>query len=122
MADFPSLAPQSRAYVPGSTPNTPIQVLTGEESSIRHTNAATGNILRLTFRGLTTDEHYELIGHYTLHGRFTPFDLPAIVLLGSGLTFPANYAWIYVSSPQTNYSPGLIETSVELELVPPYTI
>lgn len=122
MATFPSLAPQSRSYIPGSNPNSTIQALTGDETSIRHTNAATGHILRLGFRGLTNEEHYEILSHYTMHGRFTPFDLPAIVLLGSGLTFPAGYGWIYVNSPETSYSPGLVETNVELELVPPYTI
>lgn len=122
MADFPSLAPQSRTYTPGAVPGSISQVLTGDETSIRHTNASTGHTLRLGYRGLTKEQHYEILSHYTMHGRFTPFDLPAIVLLGSGLTFPAGYGWIYVSSPQTSYSPGLIETNVELELVPPYAI
>lgn len=96
--------------------------MTGDEASIRHTNASTGHTLRLTFRGLTSAQHYQIVSHYAMHGRFTPFDLPSVVLLGSGLTFPANYAWIYTGSPQTQYSPGSIETSVELELVPPYAI
>lgn len=122
MANFPSISPQSRTYIPGSTPEAINQVLTGDETSIRHTNASTGHTLRLGYRGLTTAQHYQILSHYTMHGRFTPFDLPAIVLLGSGLTFPAGYGWIYVSSPQTSYSPGLIETNVELELVPPYAI
>ena len=122
MAAFPALAPQGRSYTPGSTPSSTIQALTGDETSVRHTNASTGHRLRLTFRGITSAQHYQIVGHYSMHGRFTPFDLPAVVLLGSGLTFPANYAWIYASSPKTAYSPGLIETNVELELVPPYTI
>lgn len=122
MADFPSLPPQSRTYIPGSTAVTPIGVLTGDEFAVRHTNAAVGNILRLGYRGLTTAEHSELINHFSFHGRFQPFDLPATVLTGSNLTFPANYQWIYVGSPRTSYSPGLVETTIELELVPPYTI
>lgn len=122
MTVFPSIEPQSRTYVPGSTPTTPIGVLTGDEFAVRHTNASVGHILRLGYRGLTSAEHAELVNHYNFHGRFQPFDLPATVLTGSNLTFPANYQWIYAASPQTSYSPGVIDTTIELELVPPYTI
>lgn len=122
MATFPALQPQTRTYIPGSSPNSPIMVLTGDETSVRHTNSSFGHTLRFTFRGLTAAQQTSIVNHYLTHGRFTPFDLPTSVLTGSGLTFPATYAWIYASSPQTSYSPGLIETSVELELVPPYTL
>lgn len=122
MATFPALGPVTRSYTPGEYANSHISVLDGDELSVRHTNAATGYTLRLGFRGLTPAEHYTIVSHYSLHGRFAPFDLPAITLQDSGLTFPSGYEWIYASSPQTNYSPGLIEVTVELELVPPYTI
>lgn len=122
MATFPALQPQTRTYTPGASPSSAAVVLTGDETSVRHTNSAIGYILRLTFRGLTAAQHYQIVGHYSAHNRFTSFDLPSTVLLGSGLTFPTTYEWIYVSSPQTTYAPGSIEVTVELELVPPYTI
>lgn len=122
MATFPALQPQTRTYTPGVSASTSIVVLTGDETNVRHVNSASGHTLRFTFRGLTAAQQRSLSNHYLLHGRFTAFDLPSSVLIGSGLTFPANYDWIYASSPETSYSPGLIETTVVLELVPPYTI
>lgn len=122
MATFPTLQPQTRTYTPGSSPNSLVTVLTGDEYSVRHTNSAFGYTLRFTFIGLTAAQQSSINNHYVAHGRFTPFALPASLLTGSGLTFPANYEWIYAASPQTSYLPGLIETAVELELVPPYTI
>lgn len=122
MATFPSLKPNARTYIPGTYPATPIPSLNGDELSVRHNNAAVGHILRLVFNGLTTDEHFELTSHYMLHGRFEPFDLPSATLQSSELTFPTGYLWLYTSSPETTYDPGVISVSVELELVPPYTI
>jgi len=122
MTTFPSLSPQTRTYIPGANPVTPIGVLTGDEFAVRHTNASVGHVLRLGFRGLTPAQHASIIGHYNIHGRFQPFDIPALLLTNSNLTFPANYQWIYASSPQTIYTPGVVDVSVELQLLPPYTI
>jgi len=122
MATFPSLNPNARTYIPGQAPATAIDTLNGDELSVRHTNTSTGHTLRLTFTGLTTEQHFEITSHYMLHGRYEPFDLPAVVLLGSNLSFPAGYLWLYTDSPQTTYEPGVITTTVELELLPPYSI
>jgi len=122
MATFPALAPQTRTYTPGQSPATPILSLTGDELSVRHTNASTNYFLRLSFTGLSTTNHFAITGHYMTHGRFQPFDLPATVLLGANFQFPAGYEWIYVGPPTTDYRPGVISVSVDLELVPPYTI
>lgn len=122
MATFPALQPQTRTYTPGVSASTSIVVLTGDETNVRHVNSAFGHSLRFTFRGLTAAQQTSIANHYLTHGRFTAFDLPASVLAGSGLTFPANYAWIYASSPEVSYAPGLIETIVVLQLVPPYTL
>ena len=122
MADFPSLNPTSRTFTPGSRPNTPVTSLTGDELVVGHSNATTGYILRLGFTGLTSSQHFELTSHYMLHGQFQSFPVPNSITLGSGLTFPSGYEWFYTSPPETNYSPGIISVTVELELVPPYTI
>jgi len=122
MATFPSLSPQTRTYILGANPATPIGVLTGDEFAVRHANVSVGHVLRLGFRGLTTAQHAAIIGHYNIHGRFQSFTIPATLLTGSNLTFPANYEWIYANSPQTSYSPGLIDVAVELQLLPPYSI
>jgi len=122
MAVFPELTPSSRTYTPGEHPNTPLMVLTGDESSVRHSNGAVGHRLRMTFKLLTQAENYSIIGHYSLHGRFVPFDLSATTLSAAGLTFPTNYQWIYAGTPETDEECGEITTTVELELIPPYTI
>jgi hypothetical protein len=122
MATFPALSPQGRTYIPGQHPNTPIRVLTGDETGVRHTNASTGHRLRLLFTGLTTEQHFSVTAHYSLHGRFLTFDIPQSITDGADLVFPANYVWLYAGPPSTEYSPGVITLTVELELVPPYTV
>lgn len=122
MATFPALNPVTRTYTPGQYIATAISTLNGNEISVKHNNAALGYRLSLTFRGLTSAEHSELVSHYNLHARFYPFDLPASITLGSGLTFPSTYTWIYVDSPLTEHQPGVVTTRVELELIPSYEI
>jgi hypothetical protein len=122
MSDFPALQPQVRSYTLGQHPSSNLAVLTGEETSVRHTNASTNYFLRLTFVGLQRQEHFAINSHYIIHGRFQPFDLSDAVLAGGGFTFPAGYQWIYAGKPQTSYEPSVITVSVELQLVPPYTI
>jgi|GEM_PF-3043077 len=119
MATFPALTPSSRTYTPASSPNTALRVLTGYESSVRHSSSSVGHRLRMGFQQISRADHYSLISHYALHGRFEAFDLPSEPLAGSGLTFPSGYQWIYVSPPETEEICGQIVCSVELELIPP---
>jgi hypothetical protein len=122
MATFPALNPQVRSFTPARYASTPIECLDGTELGIRHTNSSTGSILRLTFNGISQDTKKDLIAHYSFHARFVPFDLAALTLLGSDITVPANYQWIYVGPPTFDESPDVISASVELELIPPYTL
>jgi hypothetical protein len=122
MATFPALNPQVRSFTPAQYPNTHIGTLNGDELSVRHTNSSTGSILRLTFNGIDQDTKLNLVAHYSFHARFVAFDLSATTLLGSGITIPTDYQWIYVSSPVFEETPGVITVSVELEMIPPYTL
>lgn len=122
MATFPALNPQVRSYSPAEYPNTHIETLDGTEISVRHTDSSTGSILRLTFSGINQTTKTTLIAHYSFHARFVSFDLAALTLQGSGIDLPANYQWIYVGPPSFDESPGIINATVELELIPPYTI
>jgi hypothetical protein len=122
MANFPALNPQVRSFTPAQYASTPIAALSGTEISVRHTNSSTGSILRLTFNGITQDTKYILIAHYSFHARFVPFDLDAATLLGSNITIPTGYQWIYVDSPSFDETPDIITASVNLELIPPYTL
>jgi hypothetical protein len=122
MATFPALNPSTRTYVPAVQPSTSINTLNGSEMSVRNGNSSNMYILRLSFKLLTRSNHTELLSHYATHGRFQPFDLDSVTLTASGLTFPTNYRWVYASSPETEESCGQISATVELELIPSYTI
>ena len=122
MTTFPSLNPQSRSFTTGQYPASQVKTLFGDEVSVRRTNASVSSFLRLSFTSGDTDEQDEIFSHYAIHNRFQSFELPAVVLLGSELTFPANYEWIYARPPEVSYAPGLVTVSVELELVPPYSL
>lgn len=118
MATFPALKPNARTFIPGQKANSHIGTFDGNELSVLHTNASTKYTLRLTFTGMTNDEHLALVSHYINHDRFVPFDIPATITAGSNIQIPAGYQWTYVSSPQTDYSPGLVVTTVEIEATP----
>lgn len=122
MADFPSLSPQSRSYTPGSYAVRRSKTLSGEEVTVRRTNAAVDYRLRFTFTSGSIDQQNQIFSHYVAQNRFEPFDLPSSVLQDSGLAFPAGYQWIYANPPTVAYDPGIIRVSIELLLVAPYDI
>jgi hypothetical protein len=122
MTTFPALQPQTRTYTPGQHPSTPLPVLSGNEISVRHTNGATGNTLRLTFAPITRADQFAIISHYNIHGRFIAFDLATETLVASNITVQTNYQWIYASSPAIDETCATINVTVELELVPPAAV
>lgn len=122
MADFPTLEPQSRTYTPGSFQGFRTDVLSGDEIAVRSVNSAVNYRLRVGFSGLTVAQQNSIFGHYGVHNRFQPFDLPSTITAGGGFSFPSGYQWIYAGPPDVSYEPGLINVSVEFELVAPYLI
>ena len=122
MATFPELEPATRTYIPGTNASTQFGVLNGNNSSVRHSNAAVGHVLRLSFERLTSTERFNLIAHYAIHGTFETFDLPDSVLIATNLEFPANYLWRYQEPPQIEQSNSETIARVTLELLPPYLI
>jgi len=120
MATFPALNPSTRTYTPGTIASVQFAVLDGNESSVRHSNASVGHILRMTFIRLSSADTFSLMSHYSLHGIFQPFDLSATTLTATNLTFPANYLWRYLSSPVIDQSCNITNATVELQLLPPY--
>mgnify|MGYP003346286801 CR=1 FL=1 len=122
MADFPALSPQTRTYTPGAFAALDVNTLAGEFINVRRNNAAVDHVLTLTFVSDTVEIQNTVYNHYVTQNRFSPFDLPASVLAGSNITFPANYRFIYANSPKVTYNPGVVVVSVELQLVAPYEI
>jgi hypothetical protein len=122
MADFPSYSPQARTFVPGQYAAVAVNTYFGGQTSVRRTNGTTGHTLSMTFISNDTTLQRKIFEHYGITNRFQPFDLPALVLANSGLSFPTGYQWIYRESPEVEYTPDSVTVSVSLELVPPYTI
>jgi len=122
MATFPQLEPATRTYIPGTNASTQFDVLDGNNSSVRHSNAAVGHVLRLSFDRLTSDERFDLVSHYAIHGTFETFDLPSETLYATNLEFPDDYLWRYREPPELEQSSSETTASVTLELVPPYLI
>lgn len=122
MADFPSFTPETRTYTPGSYAVLRTSTLSGDDFSVRRTNAATDYFLSLTFLSGDATQQNSIFAHYAIQNRFQPFDLPSSITDGSGISLPANYQWIYAKPPEVSFAPGNVEVSVELELVAPYGI
>lgn len=122
MATFPALQPSTRTYTPGTSASTELTVLDGYETSVRHSNASVGHILRMTFTRLSSADRFSIVSHYALHGTFEPFDLSATTLIATNLAFPVNYLWRYLSAPVIDQSCDIIDATVELQLLPPYLI
>ena len=122
MADFPALTPVSRTYTPGTVPVLRTSVLTGDQLSVRKNNGAAGHSLSLSFVSSTLADQQSIFNHYVIQNQFNPFDLPAAVLAGSGITIPAGYQWIYAGPPSTTYSADVVTVSVALQLVQPYDL
>jgi len=122
MADFPTLTPETRTFTPGSFAVMRTKTVSGDDFSVRKTNAATDYLLSLTFVSSDATQQNSIFAHYVIQNRFQPFDLPSSITDGGGFTLPAGYQWIYVNAPKVNFTPGSVEVSVDLELVAPYTI
>lgn len=122
MATFPSLQPATRTYTPGTSASTEFDVLNGNQTSVRHSNASVGHVLTMTFNRLTSSEVFELVSHYSLHGIFESFDLSTTTLIATNLTFPSGYLWRYLSPPTINQTCSNTDATVELQLLPPYLI
>ena len=121
-ANFPSLICSSRIYTPGAVASSSLGHLSGEQTGVRHSSASYGHRLRMSFISVTRSEQQSLISHYVFHGTFEPFELATETLQATNLTFPTGYKWRYSSSPEMREIDGQINISVNLELLPPYTI
>ena len=131
MAIFPALTPGDRTWTPGTAPHTPHRVYNGREVRVRHSSAAIGGRLRLTFYLLTRAEKLSLRDHYGGQlGGFLAFDIPAALLIGVAAASTINrpgYRWRYAGSPTVTDVPidddsaplNRHNISIELAQVPP---
>ena len=121
-ANFPSLIPSCRIYTPGAVASSNLRHLSLEQTSVRHSSVSYGHTLRMRFMSVSRAQQQSLVSHYAFHAGFEPFDLSTETLSGTNLTFPTGYKWRYSASPTIEEINSQINITVDLELLPPYTI
>lgn len=124
MTTFPALVPSSRVFTPGEHPHTGIRTLAGQRSSVRHGDAILGQIVALTFVGLSEADMLSIRTHYRNRaGRFRSFNTPAAIWTGaasSAVFTPTLYQWLYRASPRVeDIGCGQYNVTVQLEAVAP---
>lgn len=122
IANFPSLAPTTRAWTPGIPPSSRFSSLNGKEVRILHGTTPVNTTLVLQFENLTEANAKLITDHYELaRGPFEIFSLPAQVYAGLSVynnIQPALTNWRYSTTPSVTYpSPGIVSVSVELVAV-----
>jgi len=123
MATFPSIAPNSRLYVPGSLPAKIATSLSGRATAFRRGNRRIAQTLSLTYEYLTEANMALIKDHYIgQNGTFEIFFLSAEVW-GDFVTPPvpllSDFAWKYSSEVIiTDVSFDRFSVSVDLESVP----
>lgn len=122
MADFPSLEPSTRAWVPGDYPQNVHQGASGGEVRFIFGADRVGQRLSLGYEYLTEAEAKQLLDHFEgQQGTVVPFDLPSIIWSGYA-TAPvssSDYQWRYADAFQVNNAAPLrYNLSIELETVP----
>jgi hypothetical protein len=123
MANFPSLAPNTRLYVPGSLPAAIATSLSGRTTAFRRGNRRIAQTLSMTYEHLTEANMNLIKDHYIgQNGTFDIFFLSAEVW-GDFTTPPipllSDFAWRYTSGITiTDVSFDRFTVNVELESVP----
>ena len=123
MANFPSLAPNTRLYVPGNLPIAVRTSLSGRTTAFRRGNRRIAQTLSMSYEYLTEANMILIKDHYIgQNGTFDIFFLSAEVW-GDFVTPPipllSDFAWRYSSEITiTDTSFNRFTVSVELESVP----
>jgi hypothetical protein len=123
MSTFPSLAPNTRLYIPGNLPAAIQTSLGGMATGFRRGNRRIAQTLSMTFEYLTEANMALIKDHYIgQNGTFEIFFLPAEIW-GDFVTPPipllSDFAWRYSSEITiTDTSFDRFSVSVDLESVP----
>ena len=123
MANFPSLAPNSRLYVPGSLPAVIATSLSGKATAFRRGNRRIAQTLSLSYEHLTEANMDLIKDHYIgQNGTFDIFFLSAEVwgdFVSPPVPLLSDFAWKYSSEVTiTDVSFNRFSVNVELESVP----
>ena len=123
MANFPSLAPNSRLYVPGSLPAVIATSLSGKATAFRRGNRRIAQTLSLSYEHLTEANMDLIKDHYIgQNGTFDIFFLSAEVwgdFVSPPVPLLSDFAWKYSSEVTiTDVLFNRFSVNVELESVP----
>ena len=123
MANFPSLAPNSRLYVPGSLPAVIATSLSGRATAFRRGNRRIAQTLSLSYEYLTEANMDLIKDHYIgQNGTFDIFFLSPEVwgdFASPPVPLLSDFAWKYSSEVTiTDVSFDRFSVNVELESVP----
>ena len=123
MANFPSLAPNSRLYVPGSLPAVIATSLSGKATAFRRGNRRIAQTLSLSYEHLTEANMDLIKDHYIgQNGTFDIFFLSPEVwgdFASPPVPLLSDFAWKYSSEVTiTDVSFNRFSVNVELESVP----
>lgn len=119
MAQFPTLHPATRTWIPGNAPQTVVASLSGFSTRISHGSSKFGDALILTFDNKTEVDSLRITQHFiNQNGTRDSFSLPAEVFAGlddyDQLIANGNL-WIYTAPPAVEHlSPDVHKITVEL--------
>jgi hypothetical protein len=122
MASFPALQPSTRVWIPGRSPLTVLDSISGYQTRISHGSNQSGDTLVLTFANRDETDSLLITQHYANQsGTRDAFSLPAAVFAGlddySQLIANGNL-WIYAVAPRVEHlSRGIHTITIELRQV-----
>ena len=116
--DFPSIAPTSRSFDPGTYPQTLFEAQNGATTVVRYSNKRVNAKLSMTFSNITDDEAESIVNNYIAvnsewnHVRFQANNPALSGLDGSLKIFLANepegLRWRYMEAPKVqSVQPGI---------------
>lgn len=118
---YPSIAPTSRSFDPGSYPVKTFKAQSGAESRILYGSKRVDQELSLSYDNITDAEAQQFVDHFDeVKGVYETFALPSAVRsgwAGSAATLDAvtGAAWRYESPPSiTSIKPGISSVQVKL--------
>ena len=123
MANFPGIAPTTRVYLPGNTPQVINQSLSGVAVGFRRGSKRVSQQLSMSFEYLSESEMIAIKDHFIDNdGTYGTFFLSQEIwadFVSPPVPLTSNFAWRYASSISiADVSYNRFSVSVELESVP----
>jgi len=104
MTAFPSLRPSGCVFTPGDFPGSVYRALNGAEVRVRYSAVRISTNIDLTFNNVSEAHMLLVFNHFSIHGTFGQFSVPASIFSGfttNPTTFysPSQVTWRYSDAP-----------------------